>query len=98
MDKSVEKRPAGAQPIEVQVGQLFTVALEPEGSLNEAIRGHRENHFGGVFLGRGNLKSVDQVRRLAFRAQVQAVFWGPTCDGRRQRTGSTFPVGACGQD
>ena len=58
---------AATQSIEVQVGQLFVALLEPEGSLNDAIREHRENHYGGVFLGRGNLKSVEQVRRLTFR-------------------------------
>jgi beta-N-acetylhexosaminidase len=54
-------------PVEIQVGQLFVVVLEAEGSLTDAIRIHRDHQFGGVFLSRGNLKTVEQVRRLTFR-------------------------------
>lgn len=61
--------------VEVKVGQLFVTLLHPEGRLQDAMRGHRENHYGGVFLGRDNLRSVDQVRRLThrFRAHTREI-------------------------
>ncbi len=60
-----------AQPIEVLVGQLFVVHLGPEGRLSEAVKPFLEHNFGGVFLNRDNLRSVDRVRRLTHRFRRQ---------------------------
>ncbi|HET9235579.1 MAG TPA: glycoside hydrolase family 3 N-terminal domain-containing protein [Candidatus Eisenbacteria bacterium] len=59
---------AGAltQSLEVLVGQLFVVALE-EGNPVDAVRSHREHHYGGVFLRRSHLQHPVQTRRLTSR-------------------------------
>jgi beta-N-acetylhexosaminidase len=49
------------------VGQLFVVALDPEGSHVDSIRVHREHHYGGVFLRRAHLQNPVQTRRLTSR-------------------------------
>ena len=48
------------------MGQLFVVALE-EGSHVDAVRNHREHHYGGVFLRRSHLQHPVQTRRLTSR-------------------------------
>jgi beta-N-acetylhexosaminidase len=53
--------------LEVLVGQLFVVALDPEGSHVDSIRLHRERHYGGVFLRRAHLQNPVQTRRLTSR-------------------------------
>ena len=54
------------QSVEVLVGQLFVVTLD-EGSHVEAVRLHREHHYGGVFLRRSHLEHPVQTRRLTSR-------------------------------
>jgi beta-N-acetylhexosaminidase len=54
------------QSLEVMVGQLFVVTLD-EGSHVEAVRLHREHHYGGVFLRRSHLEHPVQTRRLTSR-------------------------------
>jgi beta-N-acetylhexosaminidase len=53
--------------LDVLVGQLFVVHLDPRKRLMDALHAHRENHYGGVFFNRENLIDVDRARRLTFR-------------------------------
>ena len=53
--------------LEVSVGQLFVVYLDPEGSLLDSIRDHREQYYGGVFLNREHIENPDRTRRLTYR-------------------------------
>ncbi len=52
--------------MEALVGQLFVSVMHPERHLREALKDHRSNHYGGIFLKRQNLRDVDRARRLTF--------------------------------
>jgi beta-N-acetylhexosaminidase len=53
--------------IDVLVGQLFVVFLSTRGNQVDAMRAHRQNHYGGVFLNREHLQSPERTRRLTHR-------------------------------
>jgi beta-N-acetylhexosaminidase len=57
--------------LDVLVGQLFVVNVSPEGRLGDALWFHRQYHYGGVFLGRRNFRSAEQVRGLTHRLRRQ---------------------------
>jgi beta-N-acetylhexosaminidase len=57
--------------LDVLVGQLFVVNVSPEGRLGDALWFHRQYHYGGVFLGRKNFRSEEQVRGLTQRLRRQ---------------------------
>lgn len=52
---------------DVMVGQLFAVILGTDESAIDAMRTHRQNHYGGVFLNRAHLDSPERTRRLTSR-------------------------------
>jgi beta-glucosidase-like glycosyl hydrolase len=49
------------------VGQLFIVCLDRRAQIMDAMRAHRGNYYGGVFLNRGHLEDPERARRLTFR-------------------------------
>ncbi len=53
--------------MEEMVGQLFVVKVEAHGKISETLQAHETNHYGGLFLRRENLNSVDRTRRFTHR-------------------------------
>jgi beta-N-acetylhexosaminidase len=69
--KGEAKAPRGRSPrtlsMEEMIGQLFVVLVEPHGKIRDSLQSHEANHYGGIFLRRDNLQSVDRTRRFTHR-------------------------------
>jgi beta-N-acetylhexosaminidase len=60
----------GEIPLEVLVGQLFVVQPDPELPYRQALADHQNHQFGGFFLRRHNLETLEQVREMTRRMRV----------------------------
>ena len=60
----------GEIPLEVLVGQLFVVNTNPEIPYRQALIDHQDHHYGGFFLRRHNLTSLEETREMTRRMRV----------------------------